>query len=118
MSCDVAPEVYGCEHRLARKLHKCCECGGLIPVNQHYFYHHGVWDYQGRSFKVCADCELLRIDIDATTDYPEDKVAFGELYEHVFESHNKDFIKRFMETKRTRNAEIKPWMIEREKEYG
>lgn len=65
------PSAYGCEWRKARKQHKCCECLGVIGKSEHYHYHHGVWDGQGSSFKVCADCEALRKEMDKNSRWDE-----------------------------------------------
>lgn len=109
------PSVYGVDHPKARKAHKCCECRGTIPAGEQYNKHHGIWDGSADTFKVCVDCDALRDDIDKNVRDPEEKTAFGYLSESVFEG-NPDFVKRFLDIKRKRGAEIRDWMLEHEKE--
>jgi hypothetical protein len=108
------PSVYGCDHPKARKEHKCCECRGVIPVGEVYNKHRGIWDGSADTFKVCVDCDLLRNEVDNDERDPECKTAFGYLSESVFEVGDRVFVKRFLEIKRKRGAEIRDWMIERE----
>ncbi len=107
------PCVYACELRKARKEHKCCECGGAIQAGENYHYHHGIWDGSAGSYKACQDCEALRIDVDKDVEYDDEKTAFTDLIDSVFENGDRELIRRFIEIKRKRGAEVKPWMIER-----
>ena len=109
---DVLPDAYGVENRHARKDHKCCECRGVIHKGEHYFYHHGVWDYQGQSFKICLDCEHLRQEIDKCYDHWEDRSSFGNLYEDVFGIENIVFGRWYISTKIKRDAPIQQWMLD------
>lgn len=111
------PSVYACDHRKARKEHKCCECHGVIAVGEKYHNHHGIWNGQGDTFKVCEECNALRDEVDKDERDPEFKTAFTMLCEPVFESQDYGLIKRFMDTKRKRGATIMPWMIQREERY-
>lgn len=47
-------------YRVARKQHKCCECGGIIEPLDVYQYISGVWDGQPDSFKTCTPCTEAR----------------------------------------------------------
>ncbi len=108
------PSVYQCDWPTARKEHTCCECHGKIAAGEKYHKHHGIWDGEADTFKVCDDCEALRAEVDKNEKDPEFKTAFGELYESVFETHYLPLVKRFMDIKRKRGAAIQPWMVERE----
>lgn len=108
------PSVYGCDHPKARKEHKCCECRGVIPIGEVYNKHHGIWGGSAGTYKVCVDCDLLRADIDKNTRNTEDQTAFRYLSESVFEGGEHELIKRFLDIKRKRGAEIKDRMIEHE----
>jgi len=111
MCCEM-PEVYYCDLVKARKLHVCYECHGTILVNEIYHKHHGVWDGSGCTYKVCADCEKLRTDIDKDVSDADEHTAFGCLCDSVFESRDIDYMRRFLETKEKRQAVIPPWMQE------
>ena len=117
MSC-LLPDVYGVKYRHARKEHKCCECNGLISKGEWYFYHHGVWDSQGRSFKVCSDCEQLRQEINKYHEHWEDYSPFGELSEDVFGMQDIFFGCWYINTKIKRGADIPAWMLEQLSEWG
>ena len=47
-------------YRVARKRHKCCECGGIIEPLDVYQYISGVWDGEPESFKTCTPCVEAR----------------------------------------------------------
>lgn len=72
------PDAYGCNTRKAAKDHRCYECGGVIKKGEHYHSHHGVWDGQGATYKVCLDCDELRKRIDAGVPR-DDMTGFGDL---------------------------------------
>ena len=112
------PSAYVKDNPKARKPHRCCECCGIIQPGEHYWNHHGVWDGQGSTFKVCADCETLKEELDKKiTDFYE-KIVFQGLIEYVFDGHNKDDITRLMDIRRKRGAPLSPrlWMENRELE--
>lgn len=56
---SVEPTVIKHTTRLARKEHKCCECGTKIVKGMHYDYTSGIWDGEPRSFKQCVECSIL-----------------------------------------------------------
>jgi len=108
------PQVYGCKLRKARKHHKCYECRGIILPGELYHYHHGVWDGQGASYKVCVDCEALRTEVDIGV-HDEDLTAFGNLCDSVggcAHNDNSGPIVKFVENQRKRGAIVMPWMNE------
>lgn len=108
------PSVYRHESPKARKMHKCCECGGVIAIGEIYHIHVGVWDCEFSSYKRCLDCENLAKEIDATIKDPEDKTAFGMLHEQVFDGNNLDYKQRFIAIKRKRGGLISEWMAKYE----
>lgn len=106
-------DVYCHDTRKARKEQVCAECRGRIDKGEVYHYHHGVFDGQGVDYKECNDCYTLREKIDASTTYPDEKTAFGELYESVFNSQELSYIRTFLLNKEKRGAIIPLWMTER-----
>ena len=58
--CDYEmPILFVERHPIAKKTHKCCECGGNIKPGEKYYRATGVWDGELSSFKICPDCEGL-----------------------------------------------------------
>lgn len=104
------PSVYQCDRPKARKEHKCCECDGAIRVGEHYRKHHGIWNGEPGTYKVCDQCEDLRTLVDAGIAHPEDRTAFGELHESVFESREREWINAYLSNSRARGAAIPAWM--------
>ncbi len=104
-----APSCYGVEMRKARIEHKCCECHGIIKRGETYNYHHGVWDGEGASFKVCVDCETLRVDCDHGREY-EERTPYGGLSETVMAVEVQTLLASLIEIKTRRGAEIPEWM--------
>lgn len=107
------PSAYGQEIRKARKAHRCCECWGTIEAGEQYHYHHGVWDGQGRSYKVCVDCEALRADADKGAPRDE-RTCFEELYQTAECHNNPEITLRFIEIMRKRGAKISQGWIDLE----
>ena len=48
---------------VARKVHTCCECGGAIQQGEKYHNTWGVWDGEQYTFKTCAECNEIRLEI-------------------------------------------------------
>lgn len=107
------PSVYACDERKARKDHKCCECRGIISKGEVYFYHHGIWDGQAESFKICSDCEVLKTEIDKDVKEDDEKTAFTGLYSSVFERGELVFMQKYLDIKTKRHAKIEDWMIKK-----
>ncbi len=99
------PAVYHMTPRRARKEHHCCECRGKILKGESYNYHSGVWDGQGRSFKVCVDCDRLRGELNKDRDF-EDAVVFGGLTEAVHDLDDPTIAERLLGIMRKRDAKI------------
>jgi len=61
-SCDVDdyPEFYVEEYPVARKEHKCCECGEMIKKGQKYQKAIGKWDGDFDTYKTCMTCLKIR----------------------------------------------------------
>jgi hypothetical protein len=101
-------EVYIHETPKARKWHKCVECGGFIDPGERYHKHFGIWDHEPTTYKVCNECEAIRSEMYAGSD-PDEIVPFTFLQEYVFET-DRPLIKRFIDNKRKRHANIPLWM--------
>jgi len=108
--CELATAFWA-EKPKARKQHRCCECRGLIDIGESYHRFRGIWD-RPETYKVCLECEALRSEVNADI-HAEDASGFTMLYEDVFESHEPDFIKRYLEIAKKRNGRIEPWMWDR-----
>ncbi len=52
------PEIYRRHDRIARKSHRCCECGRQIAPGERYNYAWGVWE-KSREYHRCADCQSI-----------------------------------------------------------
>ena len=106
-------ECYGHEHRSAIKDHICCECKGTIQAGEIYHYHHGVWDGEASSYKVCRECEDLRVYADRDALH-EECTWFGGLEETVCGGHGDDpeLLMRFVAIKKMRGATVPQWMLE------
>ena len=109
--------VYSEWTRKARKPHKCCECRGAIQPGETYHVFSGCWDGEWSDFKTCPDCNKLRSEIGTDCGWHDGEgLLFGQLYEDVFGSKDLEWITRFMDTRRNRNAQESPngWMERRE----
>lgn len=61
-ACDYDPPIFFSEWQpVARKAHKCDECGGQIQPGEKYERCSGMWERgEMQTFKVCARCLELR----------------------------------------------------------
>ena len=67
---------------VARKTHRCFECGGVIAARERYHRTHGKWDGDMKVYKTCAFCQTLR-----STFYCEEWVyggLWGDIHESLF----------------------------------
>lgn len=87
---------------IARKRHKCCECGGLILEGEQYHRVSGIWDGEPLRFKTCTDCWSLRTEADKNVDWPDEFTPFGYLSETLEEMGDEKLSKRFAEVKAKR----------------
>lgn len=63
MSCCVdydPPEFINTTCPIARKVHKCCECHGVIQPGEVYERVAGKWEHAFDSFCTCEKCADLR----------------------------------------------------------
>lgn len=104
------PVVYHMNPRRARKEHRCCECGGKIAKGETYNYHSGVWDNQGRSFKVCVDCDRLRDELNKDRDF-EDWIVFGGLVEDAASLDDLAASTRLVKIMKMRGANIPKYLL-------
>ena len=59
--CDYdAPEFYRKEIRIARKAHRCYECGGAILPGEKFECVAGMWEGDFSTFKTCGRCCDIR----------------------------------------------------------
>lgn len=115
---DEIAECFQSVLRKAKKTHKCYECCGIIDIGEKYYNQSGIWSGEPQAYKICVDCEELKKEIEKPIKAWDDRIAFGELYEYVFESGDVKIMRRFMITKRKRGAEIKDWMQKRFDKYN
>lgn len=50
------PEVFESKLIVARKDHKCCECGSIIKPGHSYESGKGLWDHKWYTYKTCSAC--------------------------------------------------------------
>ena len=76
-------ECYSNREVIARKEHKCCECGKKISPSQKYHYITGKWEGEWADYKMCNICDEI------SDTFFCDGVVFGrlldDLWEHVFD---------------------------------
>jgi len=53
-------EFYTDKRPVARKVHKCCECGGTIKPGEKYEYVTAKWGGAISTYKTCLDCLSIR----------------------------------------------------------
>jgi len=104
-------ELYQIDIRKARKVHKCADCLGVIPVGEKYHFHHGICEGRTFSHKSCADCEQMRNDLNAGE--PVDEcICVGELVDAVFDLNVK-LIAQYVGYATKRGGYVRPWMKDR-----
>ncbi len=109
MSCELAS--VGSESRpRAKKSHQCVECRGTIAPGEIYVRMWGVWEGQAESFKTCLECDQLRDRADAGIRDPEERTAFGMLWETLAEQCNKELLQVFVGIVDRRGGSIPPWL--------
>jgi len=88
-SCEIDVDVdWSCsdfcreEIRIARKKHKCFECGRTIEIEEKYEYVIGKWDGHFDSFKTCCDCLNTRNTFFTSGYY------YGQIWEFIDEFIN------------------------------
>lgn len=59
--CDYSsPTIYDVKMVVAKKAHKCSECGRHINKKEKYEYLKGLWDGEWGTFYTCQECLNLR----------------------------------------------------------
>jgi hypothetical protein len=81
MNDNLMPSIFSERKRIARKVHKCCECGKWIVPKNIYWLSKGCWEGKWDEYKTCESCYELRHEL---TD-GEDGPAFGDLREWAYE---------------------------------
>ena len=68
--CDAeSPEFYHAREFVARKEHKCSECGEYILTGEKYENTTGKWGGTLSIYKTCGDCLNLRFALETTPCY-------------------------------------------------
>lgn len=80
-----APQFITENIRIARKTHKCCECGEIINIGDKYENVQGKWDGIMASFHTCIPCKNIR------EEYFCDWV-YGDLQEAFYECFGYDYL--------------------------
>ena len=84
--CDIeadVPEFFTETRPIARKDHRCAECGGPIRRGDRYLRTTGKWDGEVSTIKTCVHC-LAALDA-MRSRYPCFCYVFGALHEHLGE---------------------------------
>lgn len=107
-------DCYVHDMRKARKLHRCCECHGSISPGETYHSHHGIWEGEAYTCKVCPDCETLRSECDRGAPHGE-RTPFEGLHDAVDElwGSSPELLVQFVAIKRRRGAAVPMWMAAR-----
>jgi hypothetical protein len=83
IGCEVYPAFYSWSEPLARKEHRCCECGGRIVVGERYFKGVGKWEGDINvhcQHLLCMEaCMFIRDKIQG------DCISFGSLMDYYHE---------------------------------
>lgn len=91
------------EERKARKPHRCVECRGTIAKGEVHHYYSGAWEGSGFSVRRCPECDTLyHRYVSESTCMDDERPAFGELGEHIFESEMSDLLDEFNRNKERR----------------
>lgn len=53
------PSIYQETQRLAKKEHKCCECGWMIQPPSKYIAIAGLWEGKWSNYKQCFNCNQV-----------------------------------------------------------
>lgn len=75
------PSVYSENFRVARKYHRCSECGRAILSGQRYKTTFGVWVGDAKSYKTCPSCISI-LDL-VQSKYANFSWALGDLISEV-----------------------------------
>jgi hypothetical protein len=99
--------------RTAKKPHQCCSCCGVINPGEQYHSHEGIWNGEFERHKVCADCELLRLDADANRNALAEHTGFNDLLDRVLEMDEDAITRRYIATCDKRGGNCPSWLRRR-----
>ncbi len=88
---DYYPDFFVEEWPVAKKEHKCCECGEAIKPGQKYHKVAGKWEGDFSTYKTCMPCHNIR------EHYCPHGYVFGELAEQISNCLEFDYRKRYTE---------------------
>lgn len=57
---DVSTQLYRKAEHVARKEHRCYECGSTIRPGERYEHVFAIWDHDATTCKTCARCLDVR----------------------------------------------------------
>ena len=79
--CGDGPEAFWERHSVAKKWHRCNECGGHIQPGERYWAVRGIWEGDAQSFKTCSECEDLQNEASDRNDCL--CYSFGETHQNI-----------------------------------
>jgi hypothetical protein len=86
--CDYAeqPSVHRSKMTVARKVHRCTECGANIQPGETYERVFGVWDGRADTYKTCALCLDLRSFVQEHNECF--CIVYGGLQDEIYDTHD------------------------------
>lgn len=109
------PQVYNRYRPVARKAHRCCECGGKIDSGEVYVRHEGLWDGRWETHKTCSDCDRISgVVIERLRCRIDGGLAFGGLYEELSEGDEPKELLEFIQIMRKRGVVLRKSQLEQE----
>lgn len=94
--CDgESPKAFYESVRIARKQHKCCECGSTIDPGEKYEHVKGLWYDDWEEFKTCMTCANIRNAANKDDIRPSLGCLYatvGSEYEHVIKDMSNETI--------------------------
>lgn len=101
---------------IARKHHRCCECGGHIKVGEKYIRSSGVWEGDFYSYKFCPICNEIYGIIFSRMDACEraEGIQQGDIHEWI-ESYGdyQELLKKYTDNMAARGVTVPDWMLRR-----
>lgn len=85
---DGIADIYRTKPTIARKNHRCNECGRTVKPGEQYLYHFQVYEGEALTRRVCRGCAYVRqlihdAAISAGCAEHESWPLFGNLYDDI-----------------------------------
>ena len=78
--CEI-PEFFDAQWPVARKQHRCCECGQAIHIGEKHGKFTGKWDGDLSTYRQHLDCEAACVFI--RDEFQDGEcIGFGQLWEY------------------------------------